>query len=250
MTKQDLLKQLQNTGGHIGYSKTRRHASVKPFLATLKGGRDIINLDKTVEQIEAAAEALANMVRAKKPVFIVGIKPEAREKVRNMGMLTSQPFAAERFIGGTLTNFGEIKKRVDRLADFTTKKEKGEFNMYTKKEQVMIDRDIERMTKNFGGLSGITQLPAMVLMVDSRFESIVHDEALYLRLPTVALCNTDCDIKKVDFPIVMNEASAGAIGVVLAYLSEVMQKAAAEKPVEKVFAKPVGHMDKPEVATN
>jgi small subunit ribosomal protein S2 len=152
------------------------------------------------------------------------MRVQIREKVRNVGLMTGQPFAAERFIGGTFTNFGEIRKRVQKLADLQDKKERGEFAVYTKKENVMIDRDIARMTKNFGGLATLgTAMPAALIVVDPKAEEVVVKEAEYARIPVIALANTDCNIKKVQFPIVMNDASAQSIGVVLDYIKEALQ---------------------------
>lgn len=220
MTKQELIQKLTETGAHFGYSKARRNPTVKPFLYTTKGGKDIIDLEKTGEQIEKAANFLAKIVGDKRQFLIVGTKPEAREKVTNAGLKLSIPYAADRFIGGTLTNFGEIKKRVEKLHDLVTKKEAGEFSVYTKKEQVLIDRDIQRMTKNFGGLSTITGLPQAVLLVDAKHEEIAMAEAKYMRIPVVALCNTDCNLKGVDYPIAINDASSLTIQTVLDYIGE------------------------------
>jgi small subunit ribosomal protein S2 len=220
MTKQELTQKLIDAGAHFGYTKARRHPTSKPTLYSVKSGKDIIDISKSVEQIEKAADFLAGLVKDGKQFFTVGTKPEAKEKVTNAGMKTVMPYAAERFIGGTLTNFGEIKKRVEKLHDLIAKKEKGEFAIYTKKEQVLIDRDIARMTKNFGGLSVVTTLPAAVLLVDSKFESIAHEEAKYMRLPVVSLSNTDCNIRDIKYPIVINDASAETIQIVLDYIGE------------------------------
>jgi small subunit ribosomal protein S2 len=130
------------------------------------------------------------------------------------------PYAGERFIGGTLTNFGEIKKRVEKLHELVTKKEAGEFSVYTKKEQVLIDRDIARMTKNFGGLSSVQGLPQAVLLIDAKHEAIALAEAKYMRIPVVALCNTDCNVRGINYPIVINDASSLSIQTVLDYIGE------------------------------
>lgn len=225
MTKQELITKLTEHGGYYGYSKTRRHPSVKPYLYTIKAGKDIINLEKTAEQIDKAAEFLAGIVKDKKQFLIIGTKPEAREKVTNTGMKLALPFAAERFIGGTLTNFGEIKKRVEKLHELISKKEAGDFSVYTKKEQSLIDRDIARMTKNFGGLGSIGGFPAVAFLVDSNHEAIALAEAKYMRIPVVALCNTDCNIKSIDYPIVVNESSAQVIQIVLDYLADKIENA-------------------------
>jgi small subunit ribosomal protein S2 len=225
MTKQDLVKKLTETGAHFGYSKMRRNPTVKGSLYATKGGKDIIDLEKTADQVEAACEFLKKIVADKKQFLIIGTKPEARAQVASSGMKLVMPYAAERFIGGSLTNFGEIKKRVEKLHDLITKKEAGEFSVYTKKEQVLIDRDIARMTKNFGGLSQIQGMPQAVLLIDSNHEAIALAEAKYMRIPVVALCNTDCNLKQVNYPIVVNEASSASIQTVLDYIGEKIESA-------------------------
>jgi small subunit ribosomal protein S2 len=225
MTKQELITKLTEAGGHFGYSKTRRNPTVKPYLYTTKAGKDIIDLDKTAEQADKAADFLTKIIADKKQFLIIGTKPEARSQVASTGMKLTLPYAAERFIGGTLTNFGEIKKRVEKLADLVMKKEAGEFSVYTKKEQVLIDRDISRMTKNFGGMSQISGFPQAVLLVDSNHEAIALAEAKYMRIPVVALCNTDCNIKNVDYPIIVNDSSSASIQAVLDYVADKIESA-------------------------
>ena len=229
MTKQELVeklaKELVSAGGHFGYAKARRHPSTKPSLYSVKSGKDIIDINKTEEQIEKAADFLAKIGADKKQFLTIGTKPEARAEVTNFGLKLLTPYSGDRFIGGTLTNFGEIKKRVEKMHELIAKKEKGEFSMYTKKEQVLIDRDIARMTKNFGGLSVVTNLPSAVLLVDNKHEAISQAEAKYMRLPVVAISNTDCNIKEVAYPIVMNDTSATAIQIVLDYLAQRIESA-------------------------
>ena len=225
MTKQELIQKLTESGGHFGYSKMRRHPSVKPSLYKTMSGKDIIDLEKTAEQTDKACEFLATIIAAKKQFLIIGTKPEARAQVTSTGMKLLMPYAAERFIGGTLTNFGEIKKRVEKLHELITKKEAGEFSVYTKKEQVLIDRDIARMTKNFGGLSVVAGMPHAVLLIDAKHEAIALAEAKYMIIPVVALCNTDCNIKDVNYPIIMNESSALSIQTVLDYIGEKIESA-------------------------
>lgn len=225
MTKQELTQKLIDAGAHFGYTKARRHPTTRPYLYSVRAGKDIIDITKTVEQIEKAADFLAQIVKNQKQFLIVGTKPEARADVTSAGMKMVMPYSAERFIGGSLTNFGEIKKRVEKLQDLISKKEKGEFSVYTKKEQVLIDRDIARMTKNFGGLSVISGMPQALLLVDSKYEAIAHMEAKYMRIPVVALCNTDTNLKEVNYPIVINDSSSTVIQIVLDYIGEKIEGA-------------------------
>ena len=223
MTREELMRRLLEAGAQYGYFKAKRNPSTKPFIYATRGMKDIIDLEQTATQIEKAAEFLVEIVKNKKQFFIIGTKPEMREKVTNAGLKMALPYAAERFIGGSLTNFGEIKKRVEKLQELIIKKEAGEFAVYTKKEQVLIDRDIARMTKNFGGMSQVLGLPAAVLLVDSGYEAIALAEANYMRLPVVAIANTDCNIKGIKYPIVLNDAAPLAVQVVLDYVASKLE---------------------------
>ncbi len=221
--KAALVEKLRNTGGHIGYSKSRRHPSTKPFLYTTKNSKDIINLEETAKQTQTAINFLAGILADKKQILFVGVKPEARMQTKNIGIALGMPHSAERFIGGTLTNFPEMKKRIDKLVETVAKREKGELSMYTKKEQSLISKDILRMTKNFGGLVGIHGTPAAIVVVDPRFEEIAVTEANYTRVPIVALANSDCNIKNIKYPIVVNEASAGSIAIILETITKSLE---------------------------
>lgn len=226
MTREELMRRLLEAGAQYGYFKAKRNPSTKQFIYATRGMKDIIDLEQTATQIEKAAEFLTEIVKNKKQFFIVGTKPECREKVTNSGLKMALPYAAERFIGGSLTNFGEIKKRVEKLQELISKKEAGEFAVYTKKEQVLIDRDIARMTKNFGGMSQVAGLPAAVLLVDSGYEAIALAEANYMRLPVVAIANTDCNIKGIKFPIVMNDSAPAAVQVALDFIAAKLENIA------------------------
>jgi small subunit ribosomal protein S2 len=121
------------------------------------------------------------------------------------------PYVGERWVGGSLTNFPEIKKRITKLLDLRDQKEKGELEKYTKKERLLIDREMADMTKNFQGLSGITRTPDAVFVVDPKKEHIAVTEAHKMNLPVIALMNTDCNLKQVEYPIIANDASVSSI---------------------------------------
>ncbi len=121
------------------------------------------------------------------------------------------PYVSERWVGGSLTNFPEIKKRIVKLLDLRDQKEKGGLDKYTKKERLLIDREMDDMTKNFQGLTGITRTPDAMFVVDPKKEHIAVTEAHKMNLPVIALANTDCNIKQTEFPIVANDASVSSI---------------------------------------
>lgn len=220
---------LREAGSHYGYSKSRRHPSMKRFIAATENGSDFINLAETAKQVEAATEFLKGVVHTGKKVLFIGEKPEVRQVVREVALLLGEPYMVERFVAGTLTNFVEIKKRAEKLKDMLEKKEKGEFSMYTKKEQLLIQRSMDRMDRNFGGILGMQQLPGAVIIVDPRHEDIALLEANFAHIPVVAVASTDCDISKVDYPVVANDAATPSVRFVLDKLADAMKEVVAEK---------------------
>ena len=208
----DALKQ---AGLQYGYSRTRRHPSIKPFIEGNANGVDFINLESTKKQLEEAVAYLKTMQQAGKVILFVGVKPEIRQIVKEVALSVNSPYVAERFIGGTLTNFPQMKKRIDKLHDLLKKKESGELAVYTKKEQLLIQRDIDRLDRDFGGISTLTNLPHVIVMIDSRHEIMCLKEARLLHIPVVALSNTDCTIEGIQYPIVGNDGSVSSVRFIL-----------------------------------
>lgn len=213
---------LAQHGLQYGYSRTRRHPSIKPYIEGNHNGVDFINLDKTSEQLENAITFLKSVQGAGKVILFVGVKPEIRQIIKEVALSLNAPYIAERFIGGTLTNFSQIKKRIDKLHDLLKKKETGELAVYTKKEQLLIQRDIDRLDRDFGGISSLTNIPAAVVIIDSRHEDMCVKEAKRLHIPIVALANTDCTLEGIEYPIVGNDGSVGAVRFVLETLKDAL----------------------------
>jgi small subunit ribosomal protein S2 len=206
---------LKAAGLQYGYSRTRRHPSVKPFIEGNVNGNDFINLEKTKEQLEEAVTFLKSLSSTGKVILFVGVKPEIRQIIKEVALSLNAPYVAERFIGGTLTNFPQIKKRIEKLHELLKKKETGELSVYTKKEQLLIQRDIDRLDRDFGGISTLANIPSVVVVVDPRHEAMCIKEAKLLHIPVVALCNTDCTIEGIEYPVVGNDGSVSSVRFVL-----------------------------------
>jgi small subunit ribosomal protein S2 len=209
------IEALKKAGLQYGYSRTRRHPSIKPFIEGNANGNDFINLESTKTQLEEAVAFLKSMSGAGKTILFVGVKPEIRQVIKEVALSLNSPYIAERFIGGTLTNFPQMKKRIEKLHDLLKKKETGELAVYTKKEQLLIQRDIDRLDRDFGGISSLTNIPAVVVVIDPRHESMCVKEAKHLHIPVVALSNTDCTIEGIEYPIVGNDGSVSSVRFVL-----------------------------------
>lgn len=226
MSTQNTIEEMFSAGVHYGYSKSRRHPSVSPFVFTTKNGVDIINIEKTEELLNKALEVVSNFAASGKTILFVGTKPEAKQQITETALVLNMPYVGERWVGGALTNFPEIKKRIVKLLDLRDQKEKGNLDKYTKKEKLLIDREMEDMTKNFQGLTGISHTPDVVFIVDPKKEHIALSEAKKMNLPVIALLNTDCNLKQVDYPIVANDASISSITFFLNKIKEAYTKGA------------------------
>jgi small subunit ribosomal protein S2 len=226
MSTQNVTEEMFKAGVHYGYSKSRRHPSSSPYVFATKNGVDIINIEKTEELLNKALEAVTKFAASGKTILFVGTKPEARQQIIETALSLNMPYVGDRWVGGALTNFPEIKKRIVKLLDLRDQKEKGGLDKYTKKERLLIDREMEDMTKNFQGLVGITKTPDVVFVVDSKKEHIAVTEARKMKLPIIALLNTDCNSKQIEYPIVANDASVSSITFFLSKIKEAYIKGA------------------------
>lgn len=211
--KEQLVRDMFAVGAHYGYTRTRRHPTTKPFLYGTKNRSDIIDLEKTAQALATAEEILATLGATGKQVLFVATKPEARDVSIAAAESLAMPYVDIRWIGGTLTNEKQIKSRVTLFEDLSDKKEKKELETLTqtKKEKLLLERKIEKLGRRFGGLSTMKGLPGALVVIDAREEAIAVTEANMMGIPVIALCNTDCDLKTVTYPIVANDANKKAI---------------------------------------
>ena len=199
------------SGAHYGYSMSRRHPTTTPYIFATKNGVDIINIEKSHELFEKAMNEVTRLAALGKTILFVGTKAEAKQQIVETALALNMPYVSERWVGGTLTNFPEIKKRIVKLLDLRDQKEKGELEKYTKKERLLIDREMADMTKNFQGVTGITKTPDVLFVVDPKKEHIAVTEAHKMNLPVIGLLNSDSNLKQVEFPIVANDASVSSV---------------------------------------
>lgn len=224
------IEEMFKAGAHFGYSRSKRHASVKQYLYGSKNGSDIIDLEKTVELFDAAKARLVELGKLGKSVLFVGTKPEIRDIVVAAAKEINQPFVGERWIGGTLTNWGEIKKRIARLKELSEKFSKGELEKYTKKERLLFERELGNLQAEFGGIASLDGLPGALFVVDPREEVIAVTEAKKMKVEVIALMNSDCNKNTVTYPIIANDAALTSVryfveGVRDAYQAGVKQRA-------------------------
>ena len=213
--QEERIGSLFAVGAHFGYSPSRRHPSVAKYLFGAKGGTELFDLAKTAECLQDALDFIQTMAEGRKTILFVGSKAEAREQVVRAAERLGQPYVASRWIGGSLTNFSEIKKRLGRLTELSDMKEKGELAKFTKHERLLIDREIDDLERMFGGLKGMPKLPDAIFVVDPKHESGVIAEARQLNIPLLAVLNSDCNATLVQYPIPANDASRQTISSIL-----------------------------------
>jgi small subunit ribosomal protein S2 len=207
----DIIEAMFKAGAHFGYNKSRRHASTTPFIFGVKNKTEIIDLVQTAELLEKAMDFVKNLAKDGKQLLFVGSKNESLKAIKNTALATDMPYVAGRWVGGTITNFAEVKKRIAKFEDLLSQKEKGELVKYTKKERLLIDRQIAKLDKLFSGLVSLKDLPKALFVIDAKKEKIAVAEARKAGIPVVALCGTDCNLKEVNYPIVANDASVSSI---------------------------------------
>ncbi|MEK7650252.1 MAG: 30S ribosomal protein S2 [Patescibacteria group bacterium] len=219
-SNEGLVKQLFAVGAQFGYSKSRSHPSLRSFIFGFKNRHAVIDLEQTASQLARASDFVKQLAQEGKEVLWVGNKDEAREAVRRVAESLSAPYVASRWLGGTFTNWTQIKGRIERLKDLKQKREKGELSIYTKKERLLIDREIARLERYLESLSGMAKLPAAVVVIDPQQEMIVVREARQMKIPVIALIGSDCDIAGITYPVVANDASIQSIKFFTEQLAE------------------------------
>ncbi len=223
-TNDPVIDALFSAGAHFGYRRSKRHPTVAPFIFGVKSGVEIFDLEKTKSSLEKAEEFVRNLSKAGKVLLFVGGKNEAREAVKSGAARLALPVVSGRWIGGTLTNFANIRARIDKMLDLIQKREKGELIKYTKKERLLIDREVLKLQEMFGGLVSLKGMPGAMFVIDPGKEALAVTEAKKEGVPVIALASSDCDLSKVDYMIPGNDASRQSIAffverIVAAYQS-------------------------------
>lgn len=224
------MDELFKVGAHFGFVKSRRHPSAKPFIYGSKNNIEIFDLEKTQEELKTALAFIEKKGEEGVNILFVGGKSEAREAITKAGQSLDMPYVASRWIGGTLTNFSEIKKRLTRLEELTQQKEKGELGKYTKKERLLIDREIEKLTIYFGGIAFMKALPKVIFVIDPKKENIAVAEAKKMKIPVVALAGSDSNLHEVEYAIPGNDSSRQSIGFITNLIVEAYKQGKANAP--------------------
>ncbi|MEX0919046.1 MAG: 30S ribosomal protein S2 [Candidatus Paceibacterota bacterium] len=209
--QEELIRRLFTMGAHLGFSRRRRHPSVDKFIYGYKNNTAVIDLEKTVSSLDRACEFMARLGRERSTIIFVGNKPEARLAIKKAAASINMPYVAYRWIGGTLTNFKQIKSRIDRLHWLKEAESTGELAKYKKKERLVLAKERDDLERYFEGIYDLTALPKALFVVDAKAEDIAVAEARLLNIPVVTLSSSDCDIRGIDYPIIGNDTARDAV---------------------------------------
>ena len=233
------VKELLDAGVHFGHQTKRWNPKMRPFIFDARNGIHIIDLSKTLNQLEAACNFLAATVGKGGKVLFVGTKKQAQQAIKDTAKETGQFFVTERWLGGTLTNFATIKRSIARLKEIQKMETDGSINNYVKQEQSVIRREAARLVKFFEGIQTMDKLPGAMFVVDIKREHNAVAEARRLKIPVVAIVDTNCDPDLVDYPIAGNDDAIRSVRMILATIGQTVTQAQAEYETRYARRKPV-----------
>ena len=220
MTVKVSAEELLERGAHFGHQSKRWNPKMGQYLYGEEGGVHVFDLIKTKKLLEEALEFLKTSTKEKKVILFVGCKKQAQEKTREVAEATGSSYFTERWLGGTLTNFDQIKKSIKKLLDMKEKMTNGEYNSFTKKERLLIDREIARLERYFGGISKLEKVPDILVVIDTHKEESAIREANSKGVKVVGVVDSNADPEAIDYPIPMNDDASKAVEYVLDLMKE------------------------------
>jgi len=209
------MRELLEAGVHFGHQVKRWNPKMAGYIFAARDGIHVLDLAVTVSELEKACEFLKNVASDGGKVVFLGTKRQAQPIIIEEAQRAGTMFVVNRWIGGLLTNFECVSKRIERMEDLEAKKERGEFGDLTKKEQLLIDREIEKLNRLYGGVRGLRKLPDALFVVDVKKEICAVREAKKREVPVVAICDTNADPDFVDFPIPGNDDAIKSIKILV-----------------------------------
>ncbi len=220
MTVKVDVKKLLETGAHFGHQARRWNPKMAPYIYGEQDGVHVFDLIKTKKALDEALQTLTDSVKKGKTILIVGTKKQAKDKVREIAQATGCFFVNERWLGGTLTNFEQIRKSCKKLTDMKKKMEAGEYKEFTKKERLLLEREIARLERFFGGVAGMEELPEMLVVVDTKKGTGAVKEAKAKNIEIVGIVDSNSDPTLIDYPIPMNDDATRALEYVLSLIRD------------------------------
>lgn len=214
------MKALLEAGVHFGHQTRRWNPKMRKFIFSERNGIHIIDLQQTVERLEAACNFARDVVANGGTVLFVGTKRQAQDTIESEAKRCGMPYVTTRWLGGTLTNFNTIQGRIDYLVRLEDAKARGELDHLSKKDRLQKEEEIQRLNRYLGGIKEMTSLPAAVFIIDTTKENIAVAEAVRMGIPIIALVDTNCDPDVIDYPIPSNDDAIRAIKLITARIAD------------------------------
>ena len=213
------MKELLEAGVHFGHQTRRWDPRMKPYIFTERNGIHIIDLQRTIAQLKSAYNVVKELAKSNRTILFVGTKRQAQPAIVEEANRCGMPFVANRWLGGMLTNFATIQKSIQRLKKLERMEVDGSFDFMTKKEVLHLTREKEKLHKNIGGIKDLENLPDMIFIIDPKKEAIAVAEAMRLKVPIVAIIDTNCNPEGIDYAIPGNDDAIRAINLFAAIVS-------------------------------
>ncbi len=214
------MKQLLEAGVHFGHQTRRWNPKMARFIFTERNGIYIIDLQKTVKKVEEAYAFLREVAANGQPILFVGTKKQAQNSIKEEALRCNMFYVNERWLGGMLTNFRTIQTRIARLKELEAMFADGTTSQYTKKEVILMQRELEKLEKNLGGIKDMKKLPGAIFIIDSKKEEIAVSEARKLHIPVIATVDTNCDPDLIDYPIPANDDAIRAVKLLTSKMAD------------------------------
>lgn len=230
-------KDLLDAGVHFGHLTRKWDPRMAPYIFMEKNGIHIIDLNKTLESIEQASNALGNIIRSGRKVMFVATKKQAKDIVAEEAQRLNMPYVTERWLGGMLTNFATIRKSLKKMSSIEKLMKEDSYQNLAKRERLMITREKDKLHRVLGGIADLTRLPAALFVVDVKREHIAIKEAQKLNIPVFAMVDTNSDPTNIDFPIPANDDAFKSIEIITREIGKVVEEALMERKKDKEEAK-------------
>lgn len=214
------MKQLLEAGVHFGHQTRRWNPKMAEYIFTERNGIYIIDLQKTVKKVEEAYSFVKEIAESNKTILFVGTKKQAQESIEQEAKRSGMYYVNQRWLGGMLTNFKTIRKRIDRLNELVKMEEQGLFEVLPKKEVIKLKSEQEKLEKFLGGIKEMNDIPGALFVVDPRKERIAVKEAQILGIPVVGIVDTNCDPEEVDYVIPGNDDAIRAVKLITAKIAD------------------------------
>jgi small subunit ribosomal protein S2 len=218
------MRQLLDAGVHFGHQTRRWNPKMKRFIHGERNGIYIIDLNQTLNRVESAYTFVRDLVAGGGTVLFVGTKKQSQDPIRNFANRCGMPYINERWLGGMLTNFQTISGRVKKMQEYERMMAAGDFEAMPKKEALILGRELEKLQKNLGGIRGMTRLPDAIFVLDTKKEHIAVTEANKLKMPVVAVVDTNCDPDVIDFVIPGNDDAIRAGNLMCRVIADAVEE--------------------------